>query len=802
MKNLASYPLSRRNRFKSTVFWQFLCALLFVGQAGAQVCQLPVGASSWGGCPRASFPTMYADVRALADFVTNNLPNDVCPCSNLITHINSSTTFDIDMTMPNDIHIHSGAQLHIKAKIKMKQGTRILVERNARLYVDGGILTRGCDATDWGGIQVLGNNQKVQPEYNAPLTDLDQAGIVWINNGTVEWARTGVTAGGGYGPEYWGGVIKTENNAVFQNNRKDIEFMSYKFPANSNNSNKSRFSNTSFVEIGNAFANTEGVTIWETNGIEFQNCTFKRKDQEGIRTYDAGVSIINNNLFESNGIGVVSSATYPMSGKIQIGSGATTENKFKNNYIHIGASETASSLGDFSLDVINNNFTGGLYGVIVEGASNFRIAGNLLTGVSSVGAAVSNTGFNSVFNQNLIGCNTFKSCFNSGVYAWGDNKQMQFLGNDFQMNSGADFFLTETSGPQIKGSIRSTQGEDNKPAGNCFTDPGPRPDIVAPLNVTTSFKYYYQGGVPPAGCDVQPLTPGNYTKQGVLGGQSTIDCNQFGGLPHGLPYPTPGDLSTRRTILQQLAPYIATDANALNQYYITLQEKDAILRYLIKQSLAAGQYATAESFLAGEQSKAADWAIFGLRMDRKDYTNAALWLNQLPIQNDEDTKFRDVQLINLQRLQSPGTFQLSAAQELVLNTVAEGTSPVRGYARGILGLLKDRRFYPDTVNTGGMYSIPTVAGKLDQGTKNTDLFRIFPVPASMMLNVAWPALAAESDAHLLVYDIFGRQQINEPILPFENLHTLETERLPAGMYFLLIQDKGKPVHQAKFSIKH
>ena len=54
MKNLASYPLSRRSRFKSTMFWQFLCALLFVGQAGAQLCQLPEGVECTLNEPSAS----------------------------------------------------------------------------------------------------------------------------------------------------------------------------------------------------------------------------------------------------------------------------------------------------------------------------------------------------------------------------------------------------------------------------------------------------------------------------------------------------------------------------------------------------------------------------------------------------------------------------------------------------------------------------------------------------------------------------------------------------------------------------
>ncbi len=714
-----------------------------------------------------------------------------------ITHINTNTLFSTDMDMPGDIHVHSEAELLIEAKIGMRQGTRILVERNARLVIDnGGVVTKGCDAPYWTGIQVLGNSQKAQPERFAPLTDPAQAGIVWIDNATVEWARCGVTAGGGYDPEAWGGLVWT-NNATFRNNRKDVEFMSYKFTTN-----RSRFFNTTFTEIDEAFANTEGVTIWETDDIEFHNCTFKNLDYEGIRTYDAGMRVLNNNKFEDNETGITSYATYPMANKLYIGSGTGTENKFVNNQYHINVSLSTGFFGSlsngiFSLDVINNDFSGGQYGVVVEGASNFRIAGNLLTGVP-IGGWVSNTGFNNVFNQNFIGCNTFAQGTNHAIIAIGENKHIQFLANDFRMAPGSsDFALLNSFFPFLNGTIRATQGNKDVPASNCFSDPGTQIDIQT-WGSTDPFTYFYLAGDPPPDCDPEPLNPGNYSKQLVITPIFGVLCEQFGGLPDGLTNPTPGDLDARRTTLQQLTPYIATDANAKHQYYQTLQEKDAILQYLLEQAVSAQQHITAEGLLAGEQSKSADWAIFGLRMGRKDYANAALWLSQLPIQSDEDVKFRDVQIINLQRLQAPGTFQLSPAQESFLSSVAESTSPVRGYARGILGLLKDRRFYPEEIEIGGERNPPSKTGAMAQNAA----LRIFPVPASGALSVSWPSLPAESDVRLLVYDIYGGQHLSEQIVPLESQRTIETGLMPVGVYFLVISDKGRPVHRAKFTVQH
>jgi len=752
---------------------------------------LVVALLSYGSCPTNSNggPNINHVIEDLV-YIPHYALGGPCNPPILITNINSNTVYDTDRDIPGDIHVHSGAELHIKAKIGMKEGMRILVERNARLVVDnGGIITKGCDAPYWTGIQVLGNSQKAQPERFAPLNDPEQAGIVWLDRATVEWARCGVTAGGGYGSEFWGGLVWT-NLTTFQNNRKDVEFMSYKFTTN-----RSRFFETTFSEIGNTFPNTEGVTIWETNDIEFHNCTFKNMDFEGIRTYDAGIRVLNDCRFEGNQTGISAYATYPMSYKSHIGSGSSISNKFTNNTYHIDASLASglggSLTGKFSLDVINNDFSGGSTAVSVDGPSNFRIAGNFVKG--GTGCFILNTGFNNPSNQNFVGCNKFQDC-GIGIAAWGNNDDMQFLSNDFELKSGA-------FDSWIIGSIRATQGNKDVPAGNCFTAPGAEIDIntVASTN-TNPFIYYYEAGEPLVNCEPEPLNPGAYTKIKIV--PSTIfslDCDKFGGLPPGLANPTQTDLNKKRDTLSLLLPYIAADENAKNKYYKILQEKDAILQYLIEQSLSSEQFSTVEGLLAGEQSKAANWAIFGLRMGRKDYTNAAIWLNQLPIQNNLDTEFRDVQLINLQRLQNPDSFQLSEAEDSFLNLVAESNSAIRGYARGILGILKDQHFYPDSIGTIGESPKPIISDVL---TQDAGFFRLFPVPANRVLNVSLPKLLNVSNIQLLIIDVYGKQHINKQISPFETQISLGTTQLSPGVYWLVISAEGQPIHQAKFSIQH
>ncbi len=721
----------------------------------------------------------------------------VCPCTtNMVTHIYVNTEYDTDQIMPGDVYIHSGAELSIQAKVGMLQGTKIIVERNARLIIEsGGIVTKACEAPHWAGIVVLGNSQKDQPDHDAILTDPEQGGIVKIDWGTVEWALTGVSAGGGFGPEFWGGLIWT-NNAVFQKNRKDAEFMKYKKALN-----KSRFKNTRFLQGMPTVPQTtrEGISIWETDGIEFDDCDIYSKGMQGIRTYDAGIKVHNGCNFEFNQIGVSCYATYPMSYKSVIGT-ATTENLFYGNQYDVYAS-TASGflglynpLGKFSMDVINNHFEGSQYGVIMDGPSNFRIGGNTFTDVG-VSAWTANTGFNNTMNQNLVGCNRIESRFNIGILAIGENKEMQFLSNDFIGVPGVhDFVLTNSFFPGNNGNIRALQGNFDVPADNCFTDPGVQIDLQT-SGATDFFTYYFKSGEPPVNCDPEPLSPGNYGKSAVTGGIFTLDCNQFGGLPGGMEVPTDGDLNIRRLQLHALMSIIHSDASAKVQYYQVLAEKEAILKYLIGKSLEEKDYSKVEALLAGEMGKAAQWAIIGLRMSCQDFLGAAQLLNQLPIDDVTDAQFRDIQLINLQRLQNPLGFTLSSEQEVFLNSVADGFSPIRGYARGILGLLKDYVYYPDeyTFSEERIRPIEPVA---------TDRLKAYPIPASDKLIVTWPSLQESNDAQIQIFDLLGRLLLSTSLDSKETARILQVTNLIDGNYFLIVSNKGKAVFRTKFTIKH
>ena len=725
--------------------------------------------------------------------VTTTIPST----SSLPTHIYQTTTYSTPVDASGDIIVHSGAQLTVNNVLNMPAAAQIIVERNARLVVgSAGVITKGCGAPFWQGIQVLGNASLAQPLPDAPLTNSNQAGIVKVS-GTIEWAKCGISTAGGYPSQYWGGVVYT-NGAKFLNNRKDAEFMSY------SDKNRSKFINTLFTEDCPAFTNTEGVTMWETKGISFDKCRFINKDLEAIRTYDASISVFNESSFEGNETGISAYATYPMTNSTTIGSGVAVENTFKSNKYHINASLATGLFGlynngGFSLNIINNNFENGEYGVIIDGSSKYTVAGNKFSTVP-YGVWSANSAYNNPLANNIVQCNTFTGGNKVGILAIGNNSKMSFLGNNFKMAGGStDFALTGSLFPFVNGSVFSTQGNYVQPADNCFTNPNSQDDILTFGANTDKFTYYYKLIEPGTVCEPEPFTVGNYDKELALE-KPSIDCSKYGGLPLGLEPPTLTDLLIKQSELEQLFPNIDNNEQLQLEYDQLLQEKEAILNYLLRQSLEVQDYSTAESILASEHNKASNWAIFGLRMDQKNYSSAAQWLNQLPIEDAEDTRFREIQLINLQRLQAPASFQLNKEQENYLQSVAESASPIRGYARGILGLLKNRRYYPEVFDLTKP-SIPTERTQRTAPNTSNHL-ALSPVPAQGTLWAAWPELPTDDAAQLRIYDLLGTTSINVPIAPLQTQKEIDISQLPNGIYFLVIISQGKIQHRAKFTVQH
>jgi len=718
-----------------------------------------------GGCPNDG-----ANVSLIIEDLTV-IPNDAIkaiefPCGQGpdIVIADPNEIFDTDQDIPGDIIINTGAQLTVTATLRFGKEKGIRVARGAKLHVNGGILTKCPDAEDWRGINVEGNASKTQPDaFSMPAAD--DAGVVLINNlAHVEWARNAISTtrfNEGWNPAYWGGMVHCEN-ATFLSNRRVAEFMKYDKP------NQSKFINCTMESGGAGYA---GATIWDTDNVTFENCRFYNMTSQGILTYDAGAIVRDGSSFQKNERGIEGKATYPYVGKLMIGEMGSTPNYFlDNNREHVRVESTAFGAG---LEVVNNEFFGASTAIRVIGPSRYTIRANSISGSGILGIAAIQTGAMGWNQPNRVDYNGIQKAI--GMIANGPNREMQFICNNFS-TSIWDFrlFGSTSSGT---GEIRVNQGTNFQPAGNCFTDPGIEIDILT-QGPTTFFTYHaFNSQAEP--CQ-WPLNPGNYTTN------AAINANGC-----------------------EVPPVIGEEPPSEDEYYLLKQQisgggssdqlagwterKDIVLNGLVSEYVSSGDVASALALLDFEGTTTAKVMKYGVLVGSGEYQAATTELNALPSTDTELTTFKQVQHINLARMQQGLGYELSQPDSAFLESVATGDLGVRSYARALMGLLKGRSYDDDDeldyVPDGGeSFGINPGSGKTA-----VEKVSVFPNPTTGLFTVRLPeGLTA---TRLQVTAATGQVLLDQPIHEGQYRIDLDGKPWGKGMYLLVLRDaKGKSVH--------
>jgi len=519
--------------------------------------------------------------------------------------ITQPTVWNTARICNSDVFIEPGASLTIQCKVVMAAGTRIVTKRGARLIVDGArISTKGrtksvCNGITnterWDGIEVWGNTAVVtttnmlNENYTLQSTD---PGVVTLKNGAViEHAYIGVQAQQNGTPwnvqqQHFGGLVST-NGAEFLNCRKAVAYISDKPIKNS-----STFSNCKFTQsyldtsIVNPAKSYEGVTSWQVGTLSFNNCRFNYLER-GIVLGNATATVLGS-LFLKNKWGIETGMTAPMaSANTYIGGDGGGGNTFRFTEWPVYAKSTGYLL------VKNNDFLDCPTGVVLEGASIYRIEENLFENTSPikndtfvflVGIGLLQTGEASLSN---ILCNEFKAVIvndntsgpliRDGIFAGGDNFSSYFDKNKF--NCWYDVRLSERIDPLnnnivYKGRLPN-QGAAGNPVHNGYTKfslKEHKVEIFTPapsLGLTTDFDYFH----PTAVCSVSQLIPRKPFQGTCAAGPTGFYFrNEDGGIPPGSPtcsfgpinlIPNPGDCRT-------LA--------CLSDYYPLIQQRDSLLK--------------------------------------------------------------------------------------------------------------------------------------------------------------------------------------------------------------------------------
>jgi len=689
------------------------------------------------------------------------------------------------------IFVEAGGELTVTGTLRFTSNSGIVVRRGGRLHVNGGHLTRCEDTGYWDGIVVEGNKNLPQPNVFA-VPGPNEAGILRSSNGAViEWARHAISANT-YNPwwddTYRGGLVYC-TDTEFLNNFRSASFMSYDF------TNNSRFIDCNFdITDPSASPNLGGVSIWETDGIEFNSSDFSQMTNFAIEAVDAGMSIINGCTFNSCGQGINSEVTYPFSSGagFYVGPGGGTQNEFHLFNPQLGIMlSTPDSKGNQDALIEQNRFNGG-DGVWLAGLNNAVIRENVFrdNSVSMLGVYGDDTG-NGIVE---ITCNDM---LDNGIYLpvvfTGENNRSFVTRNFFFSNYGN----ITLDGSHVATNIALSQGSPGNPARNCFTNGSA--EHIWTFGTTTPFRYFHLANP----CEAPQSSTATGTTNNYLLANTFLNgdesCYLFLRNPKEPPFGY-SDYSDAKQLYNDLETASNDNPENLELQYAALhaqEQMERISHWVINAGINDEALAAdAELVFAAEEANTSYQRLeFGYRVRRGEFGQAEELLNNLAEEGDltsSDGLFKAVQMINLQRLsESEAAFTLSADQISTLEQVAAKSAPESSYARALLGLLLDRQFWPD-------YQLPTEIDLPEvKGASNNEML-VFPNPSNGLIRLELPAFNSETTV-LQAVDLTGRSIQTIELFPGK-VFDVDFTSLPKGMYILQAYSKEQVIGSTKIMI--
>lgn len=437
------------------------------------------------------------------------------PCysnDNTIT-ISSNETWDTERHEYSDIVVETGVTLTITDILHMAADKKIIVERGAKLVLDGGTITSSYCGL-WQGVQVYGNASQSQ-SYSY------QGGVEIINDGTIENAVCGIetikyTTYGTPDLNYTGGIIGI-NGGIFKNNTTAIKFWNYSYATS-----LSMIGNCQFIADDNIIAGTDPGNFVELSfisGVRFISSSFT-DDRSGISTtdlitgincYDSYINVFQGCEFTDLNYGIYATASTTTI-NIDI-----KDSEFIDNYrgIYIGGmTDPRVTSNIFDLKYNYTPFTDG-YGLYLDESTGYWVEDNTFNNCDDCGTT--RTGVGIIVNEsgkypNEIYLNVFNDVENA-INVQGNNRSstkpddgLVIKCNEYN-NTKADETIIWSGRITTTAGIARSQGADTDEiedmAGNIFHYETSATDYDDLDNEANSFYYYYSDD--PGTNDVEPL---------------------------------------------------------------------------------------------------------------------------------------------------------------------------------------------------------------------------------------------------------------------------------------------------------
>ncbi len=202
--------------------------------------------------------------------------------------IDEDVVWETNWSLKGNLIIETGNTLTIKEVVNMPPNSIIIIEPGAKLIVDGGHITNGCDQT-WQGIEVHGHPTSPFPS--------DQGELIVKNGAIIENAEMAVRNyhfnNGTIPPdEFQGGIIKA-NNSTFRNNIKTIDLRNFDYNSFNSFIDCEFIYNDAYLGSGTPgyFMEIRDMRIVSILSCDFTNNTALNQVGKGIYSYNSQVSV-------------------------------------------------------------------------------------------------------------------------------------------------------------------------------------------------------------------------------------------------------------------------------------------------------------------------------------------------------------------------------------------------------------------------------------------------------------------------------------------------------------------------------
>lgn len=366
-------------------------------------------------------------------------------------HVTTSQTWDENYyrSFNCNVVVDPGVTLTIRGTVQFAEDMRLVIKPNARVLVDGGILTNGCGGM-WEGVNVGGTGNLPQSILSNGLSPYH--GIIdLVNNATIQNAKNGISTSlidinGNINWSSFGGIIRAKDSK-FINNRRDVEFMSYP-----NFNNISYFYNCVF-EINQLLVNgvipSTRISMWNIKNVNIKGCDFKYSAGNAYPVLSRG-----NGIYSIDAKFIVND--YCTNGTVPCLPNNTIQSKFQNWDYGIEAHNSNVFMSAYvnHAKFVNNNSGGALlsgmhypvfnncevevggeyqaYGLYLDRCKYYKIQNNSFTNTSNnpddIGIYVNNSMegaheiYSNYFTNMTVGINALDD--NSGLNNFDDGLKM------------------------------------------------------------------------------------------------------------------------------------------------------------------------------------------------------------------------------------------------------------------------------------------------------------------------------------------------------------------------------------------